>query len=111
MVDGNSAHGVDHQHLGDEVSGILGQIAGNCVDTVVDLAEEVGDKLIIEWETTAEQRVEDDTTTPHIDLGTRIRTGEKEIEKGRKEGEAVTQIETDRETIRILMEWSRAESE
>ena len=57
LWNGNALEGIHKQHLGNEVSGPRGQVAGQIVDATLDLLEQIGDVLIIKGQTATQQSI------------------------------------------------------
>ena len=61
-------HGVDLEHLFDQTRDTNRQKSGNPILTAEYLSIQIWNVRVFKWKAIADERVQDDSTTPHIDF-------------------------------------------
>ena len=60
------------EHVLNELGGVVVQVVWYLKNTTADFSKQSRDMLIIEWQSSTEQCIQDHTTTPNINLGSSV---------------------------------------
>ena len=72
FLQSDSFHGIRLQHQVYQVFHFVGDVVGDKVSALFDLAEQLGHLVVVERQGTANHRVKDHTAAPDINFGTAI---------------------------------------